>query len=382
MRVMIALTTNKKQAKINMNNQNKILCLGLILVLGLSTCKVQNSNPNSIKGLKDYYKKYFHIGVAVGPQTLKGDEAELVLREFSSITPENAMKMGPIHPAENRWFWRDADSIVNFAQQHGLRVRGHNLLWHEQAPNWMFTDAEGKQVSREVLLARLKDHITTVVNRYKGKIYAWDVVNEAIDDDSKKFLRDTKWYQIIGDDFIAKAFEYAHAADPEALLFYNDYNTERPEKRDRIYKLLKQLKDANVPIHGVGLQAHWSIFEPTEKELRDAIEMYSSLGLQIHFTEVDMSVYPWEKDRRTKRPGEPDSLTPELEQKQVEQYAKVFSIFREYKKHITSVTFWNVSDRYTWLDTYPVPGRKNYPLLFDTNMQRKRAYTEVVNFKK
>ena len=292
------------------------------------------------------------------------------------------MKMGPIHPRENVYNWRDADSIVNFAQKHGLRVRGHNLCWHEQAPDWMFKDVQGNQVTKEVLLKRLKDHITTVVNRYKGKIYAWDVVNEAIDDDSRNFLRNSQWYQICGEDFIAKAFEYAHEADPKALLFYNDYNSERPEKRERIYKLLKKLVDAKVPIHGVGLQAHWSIYEPTEQELRDAIEKYSSLGLQIHFTEVDMSVYPWEKERRAKRQGENDALTPALEQKQVDQYAKVFRIFREYKKNITSVTFWNVSDRYTWLDTYPVPGRKNYPLLFDTNLQRKKAYQEVVNFNK
>lgn len=351
----------------------------MLLIL---SCSVKKDISNSsIKGLKDYYKSFFPVGVAVGPQTLNGEEAALLLREFNSVTAENAMKMGPIHPEENRFFWRDADSIVNFAQKHGLKVRGHALLWHEQTPNWMFTDKEGKQVSREVLLQRLKNHITTVVSRYKGKIYAWDVVNEAIDDNSNNFLRNSLWLQIIGEDFIAKAFEYAHAADPEALLFYNDYNTERPEKRDRIYKLLKQLKDAKVPLDGVGLQAHWSIYEPSEQELRDAVEKYSSLGLQIHFTELDMSVYPWEKERRAKRAGESDVLTPELEQKQIEKYAMVFKVFREYREHITSVTFWNISDRYSWLDTYPVPGRKNYPLLFDTTLQPKKAYWEVVNFK-
>ncbi|WP_207428550.1 endo-1,4-beta-xylanase [Pedobacter sp. SYSU D00535] len=368
-----------------MKRSSILLIANFLLIAALAGCSVKQQYQADrliTKGLKDYYKDYFPIGVAVGPQTLKGDEAELLLREFNSITAENAMKMGPIHPRENEYFWRDADSIVNFAQKHGLRVRGHNLLWHEQAPEWMFKDSQGNQVSRDVLLARLKDHIYTVVKRYKGKIYAWDVVNEAIDDNPDDFLRKTKWLEIIGEDFIAKAFQFAHEADPDALLFYNDYNTERPEKRDRIYTLLKQLVDAKVPIHGVGLQAHWSIFEPTEKELREAIEKYSSLGLQIHFTEVDMSVYPWEKERRAKRSGENDQLTPELEQKQIAQYKMVFDIFREYRKHITSVTFWNVSDRYTWLDTYPVSGRKNYPLLFDTKLERKKAYWEVVNFKK
>jgi endo-1,4-beta-xylanase len=332
------------------------------------------------KGLKDYYKKFFPIGVAVGPQSLTGDEASLILQQFNSLTPENAMKMGPIHPEENRYFWRDADSIVNFAQAHGLRVRGHNLCWHQQTPRWLFRDSSGKNVTKEVLLQRLKDHITTVVNRYKGKIYAWDVVNEAIDDDSTKFLRNSLWYQICGDEFIAKAFEYAHAADPDAVLFYNDYNTERPEKRERVYKLLKMLVDAKIPINAVGIQAHWSIFEPSEKDLRATIERFSSLGLKVQVTELDMSIYPWEKNRRAKTEGETDAYTPELEQKQIEQYKKVFEIFREYKSKITGVTFWNISDRHTWLDGYPVPGRKNYPLLFDKDLKPKKAYWEVVKF--
>jgi len=330
--------------------------------------------------LKDSYKNFFPIGVAVGPRNLTGPDADLILQQFNSVTPENAMKMGPIHPEENRYNWKDADAIVDFAQQHGLKVRGHNLCWHEQTPRWLFTDSTGKTVSKEVLLKRLKDHITEVVTRYKGKIYQWDVVNEAIDDNPNNFLRDSKWYQICGEEFIVKAFEYAHAADPAAQLIYNDYNTERPEKRDRIYKLVKKLTDAHVPIDGVGLQGHWSIYEPTEKELRDAIDKFSSLGLKVQITELDMSVYPWEKERRAKRPDESDAYTPEIEQKQQEQYKKVFSIFREKKKTITGVTFWNVSDKNTWLDTYPVPGRKNYPLLFDTNLKPKKAYWDVVKF--
>jgi len=290
------------------------------------------------------------------------------------------MKMGPIHPAEDRYNWRDADSIVAFAQLHHIKVRGHNLCWHEQTPFWLFKDKEGKQVTKEVLLQRLKDHITTVVNRYKGKIYAWDVVNEAIDDDSTKFLRNSLWYQICGDDFIVKAFEYAHAADPEAKLFYNDYNTERPEKRERVYQLLKKLVDAKVPIDGVGIQAHWSIYEPSKADLEKTIKEFSSLGLKIQVTELDISLYPWEKERRKLRPGEKGELTPELEQKQADHYAEVFKIFRKYKKVVTGVTFWNISDRYTWLDNYPVPGRKNFPLLFDQNLQPKKAYQGVTNF--
>ncbi|WP_426060908.1 endo-1,4-beta-xylanase [Hymenobacter sp. B1770] len=332
------------------------------------------------KGLKDYYKPYFPVGVAVSPQGLKGAEGELIKQQFNSITPENAMKMGPIHPEENRYDWKDSDEIIKFAQDNKLLVRGHNLLWHEQTPKWLFKNADGSTVSKAVLLKRLKSHIDTVVKRYKGKIYAWDVVNEAISDNPKEFLRNSEWYKICGEDFIAKAFEYAHAADPKAVLFYNDYNTERPEKRERIFRLLKKLKDAKVPIDAVGLQGHWSLQEPTEPELRAALDQYKSLGLKIQITELDVSIYPWEKDRRAKRPDESDAYTPELEQKQAEQYKMFFKVFRDYKDVLTGVTFWNISDKYTWLDTYPVAGRKNYPLLFDQNQKPKKAFYEVVNF--
>ncbi len=356
--------------------------LSFILILLLDAIIHLSAQPVQSKGLKDYYKNYFPVGVAVSAQDLKNPgEAALILSQFNSLTPENAMKMGPIHPEENRYNWKDADSIVAFAQAHGLKVRGHNLCWHEQTPKWLFRDSVGNLVTKDVLLKRLKDHITTVVNRYKGKVYAWDVVNEAIDDDSTKFLRNSLWYQICGEDFIAKAFEYAHEADPKAILFYNDYNSERPEKRERVYRLLKNLVDAKVPINAVGIQAHWSVYEPEPEQLVVTIKKFASLGLKVQVTELDMSIYPWEKNRRAKRPGEADAYTPELEQKQIDKYAGVFKIFREYRNVTTGVTFWNISDKHTWLDGYPVPGRKNYPLLFDEHLQPKKAYWRVVDFK-
>src|SRR5580765_3250875 len=182
------------------------------------------ATKDSVKGLKDYYKKYFPIGVSVMPSNLKGDEGELILQQFNSLTPENSMKMAPIHPEENRYNWNDADSLVAFAQRNGLQLRGHTLCWHNQTPQWLFKDSAGNTVTKEILLRRLKDHITAVVSRYKGKIYAWDVVNEAISDKPDEYLRPSQWYQICGEDYIAKAFEYAHEADPNAVLFYNDYN--------------------------------------------------------------------------------------------------------------------------------------------------------------
>jgi endo-1,4-beta-xylanase len=357
----------------------KITLATLLLSLFISMCLSTNAQDSN-KGLKDYYKSYFPMGVAIRPQSVAGPEAELILKHFESVTAENAMKMGPIHPKEDEFFWADADAIVNFAQTNKLKIRGHTLCWHNQTPTWLFKDAQGADVTKDVLLKRLKDHITAVVGRYKGKIYAWDVVNEVIDDDDSKYFRESPWYKICGEEFVAKAFEYAHAADPNALLFYNDYNTESAGKRERIYKMLKGLLDKKVPIHGVGLQAHWSIFSPTEQELRQSVEKFSSLGLKIQFTELDISVYQSEHSRRERRVDESDAFSPEMEAKQTEQYKMVFKVFREYKDKITGVTFWNVSDKSSWLDNFPVRGRKNYPLLFDQNFQPKKVYWEVVRF--
>jgi endo-1,4-beta-xylanase len=363
----------------------KRLILSTILCLSLPACfsesaKAVNSGSGALasdtaSGLKDHYRNFFPIGVSVSPSSLNGPDAKLILKHFSSLTAENVMKMGPIHPEEGRFFWDNADKIVNFAQEHGLLVRGHTLCWHQQTPAWMFRDGSGNPVTKEVLLARLKDHIMQVVKRYKGKVYAWDVVNEAVDDSESKGLRESEWYKICGEEFIAKAFQWAHEADPDAQLFYNDYNTEFPAKRDKIYQLLKGLLDNGVPINGIGLQGHWSLKNPSEKNLREAIEKFSSLGLKIQITELDVSVYS-----SNEKTAENQVFTQEKEQLQMDQYKMIFRIFREYRKEITGVTFWNISDRSSWLDNFPVRGRKNYPLLFDQNLQPKKAYREVIDF--
>ena len=337
------------------------------------------SPVDSSKGLKDYFAKYFTMGVAVSPRSLQTDEAGLILKNFSSITPENAMKMGPIHPRENEYFWRDSDSIVAFAKNNHLKIRGHNLCWHNQAPRWIFTNTAGDTVSKETLLQRLKEHITTVVSRYKGIIYAWDVVNEAISDKPGEYLRNSAWLRICGEEFIAKAFEYAHEADSDALLFYNDYNEINAVKRDKIYKLVKSLKDAGVPIHGIGLQGHWAINEPSEVDLTNTIKRFVDLGLKIQVTELDISVYNKEHNTRERKTEDSNTeFTSEKEAAQIEMYKRCFTVFEKYKKQITGITFWNISDRSSWLDNFPVRGRKDYPLLFDKNLQPKKAFWEVV----
>ena len=340
-----------------------------------------NSVADSTKGLKDFYKDYFTIGVAVSPRALKTDEAGLILQHFNSMTAENAMKMGPIHPAENVYNWDGADSIAAFAKRNNLKLRGHTLCWHNQTPDWFFKDGEGKPVTKEVLLQRLKDHINTVVKRYKGAIYAWDVVNEVISDKPDEYFRNSEFYKICGEDFVAKAFQYAHEADPDALLFYNDYNEINATKREKIFRLVKGLKDAGVPVHGVGLQGHWAINEPSEQQLDSTISRFAQSGLKVQITELDISVYPKEHNARDRKLSDYDTtFTPEKQKKQIEIYKMCFKIFRKYKNVLTGVTFWNISDRHSWLDNFPVRGRKDYPLLFDKDLKPKKAYGEVVKF--
>ena len=363
-----------------------IYLFALIVLFLFQQCgnsKQISSTSNASKaevGLKDYFKDYFTIGVAVSPQSLKTDEAGLIVQEFNSMTAENAMKMGPIHPFEKVYNWAGGDSIAAFAKRNNMKLRGHTLCWHNQTRRWFFTDSvTGKQVTKEVLLQRLKEHITTVVSRYKGTIYAWDVVNEAISDNKDEFLRPSLFHQICGDEFIAKAFQWAHEADPNALLFYNDYNEINAVKREKIIRMIKELKAKGVPIHGVGLQGHWAINEPSKEQLEQTLKDFSELGLPLHITELDISIYPKEHNARERKVQDYDTVfTAEKELKQMEVYKNCFELFKKYKKSVSSVTFWNISDRRSWLDNFPVRGRKDYPLLFDAQLKPKKVYWEVV----
>lgn len=360
-----------------------LMALATVAFVQCTTPGKTQTGGSAEKGLKDYYKDYFMMGVAVSPRSLKTDEARLITREFESLTPENAMKMGPIHPSENFYYWKDADAIADFAKANNKKLRGHCLVWHNQSPSWFFTDSTtGKQVTKDVLMKRLKDHITTVVSRYKGTIYAWDVVNEAISDKQDEYFRPSLFYQICGEEFVAKAFEWAHAADPKALLFYNDYNEISPVKREKIIRMIKDLQAKAVPIHGVGLQGHWAVNEPGREQLDKTLNDFASLKLNMQITELDISVYPKEHESRSRKTAadEDTSFSAEKENKQMEVYKMCFELFRKYKKDITAVTFWNISDRYSWLDNFPVQGRKDHPLLFDQNLARKKAYDAVVNF--
>lgn len=327
---------------------------------------------NKVPNLHEAYQGIFRIGAAVSTKTIRS-EGNFIAQHYNSITAENQMKFGEIHPEEERYTFEAADEIMDFAMQNGIAVRGHTLVWHNQTSDWVFEDASGGKANKEMVLMRMREHIRTVVGRYRGKVYAWDVVNEAIEDEADLVMRNTQWLEIVGEDYIRHAFEAAHDADPNARLFYNDYNETEPVKRDKTYHLIRSLKDKGVPIHGIGMQGHWNIYGPPLDEIRQAIELYASLDMELHITELDLSMFQFE-DRRT------DLLVPteQMVELQEQRYVDIFSLFREYQDIITSVTFWGAADNYTWLDNFPVRGRKNWPFLFDGDLQPKQAFWRVI----
>lgn len=375
--------TNTNKHKFSRRNFLKNVGLG-VGVLGLGGCMDNGNNPILSKGGKTMpddipsvaqaYRDYFDIGAAVSPESIISHE-KLLKKHFNSITAENCMKMGAVHPAGETWDFDAADRLVKFAQQNRMKIRGHTLIWHKLSPDWIFQDQNSVNVSAEVLLGRMKDHITAVLDHFRGEIYCWDVVNEAVADEGDELLRISPWSDIIGPEYIAKAFQFAHAVDPEVLLFYNDYNATIPHKRDKILRLLKQLKDQGAPIHGLGLQGHWTIHHPSRDEIRRALDLYSQLDLQIQITELDLSVFRHGDHRQDLK-----SPTEQMLRLQEEYYVDIFEIFRQYKGLITSVTLWGVADNHTWLDNNPVKNRKDWPLLFDAHHQPKKFLPRLVDF--
>ena len=333
------------------------------------------------KGLKDAYRDYFSVGVAINRRNLTSEEQINLIREnFNSITCENEMKPVSVHPAEGVWTWDAADSIADFCRKNGLKLRGHNLCWHNQFCEWMFVDKKGREVSKEVFYKRLREHIHTVVNRYKDVVYCWDVVNEAIADGGSgrrgqepNPYRESRLWKLCGDEFIAKAFEYAHEADPDALLFYNDYNAADPTKRDRIYNMVKKMKEAGVPIDGIGMQGHYNIYGPSMEDVEAAIEKYATLVDHIHFTEVDIRTNT-EMGGQLQFSRQGSQLREDIRAMHTDQYDKLFRVLRKHKDEVDCVTFWNLSDKDSWI------GERNYPLLIDKDLKKKPVYYVVRDF--
>ncbi|MBQ0022762.1 MAG: endo-1,4-beta-xylanase [Prevotellaceae bacterium] len=336
-------------------------------------------------GLKDTYKDYFKVGVALNNRNLDEASQKIILTNYNSVTCENAMKSGELHPQEDVWKWEQADEIANFCRKNNIKMRGHCLVWHSQFCEWMFTDKKGKEVSKEVFYQRLRDHIHTVVNRYKDIVYCWDVVNEAMADGNgggprwggnrqePSPYRQSRLFQKFGDEFIAKAFEFAHEADPNAILFYNDYNAADPAKRDRIYNMVKKMKDAGVPITGIGMQGHYNIYGPSMEDVEAAIVKYSELVDNIHFTELDIRANQ-EMGGQLQFSREGVAIKDHIKAMHTDQYVSLFKVLRKHKDVVKVVTFWNLSDKDSWV------GTANYPLLVDKDLNYKDGYYAVRDF--
>ena len=310
----------------------------------------------------------------------------LLTAQFGMVTPENCMKPDALQRQSGQWRFEQADRFVDFARSKDLKVVGHCLVWakDDRTPAWFYLDGE-KPASKEVLLARMKSYIDTVAGRYRGKIAMWDVVNEALADGGG-YLRESGWTRACGEEFIAKAFEYAHAADPDALLIYNDYNNELDGKREQMLKLLADLRVRKAPVHAIGLQGHYELDKVPYAELEKTLIALRAAGMKAVVSELDIDVIPrsrWWADggkhraEMAKINPYADGCPPEILARQAEQYAKLFALFRRYPDVIIRVSFWNLHDGQSWLNDFPWK-RVNHPLLFDRQGQPKPAYHSVL----
>nr|WP_321408628.1 endo-1,4-beta-xylanase [uncultured Carboxylicivirga sp.] len=369
----------------------------LLLVLAalqLIACNgPQHANKET---LKDAFTGKFYIGTALNEWQITGrDTASLnVAKEhFNAIVAENCMKSGEIQPEEGVFDFSLADKFVDFGEQHNMFITGHCLIWHSQAPRWFFTDSLGNDVSREVLIGRMKTHIETVVGRYKGRIKGWDVVNEAIVEDGS--FRKSKFYQIVGEDFIKLAFQFAHEADPDAELYYNDYNEWYPGRRDAIVKMIKKFKADGIRIDGIGMQGHIGMSGPSIEEYEEAITAYANEGMKVMVTELDMSILPNPRFgdigadistnfeyRKEINPYEDGIVPLEKQNEWDSRMVEFFNLFLKHSDDITRVTLWGVNDRTSWKNNFPVRGRTDYPLLFDRENQPKSIVGKLIDLAK
>jgi endo-1,4-beta-xylanase len=326
------------------------------------------------------------IGAAVGTRTLDRPElAVFIAEQFSCVTAENEMKPVSVQRVRGSFTFERADRIVTFANDHNMKVVGHTLCWHTQAPQWLFRDDGGWPLRRESALANLKEHIETVVKHYRGRVKGWDVVNEAINDAAEPDLRDTPARRAIGDDFVLKAFQFAHEADPGAELYYNDYGIDVGGKRERALRLVRQIKQAGVRIDAVGIQGHWALQSPSLAEIERGIQAFISEGVKVMITEMDIDVLPRNRGlgadlNATEREGRDPyraGLPDEVQRALADRYGAFFEMFVRYPQ-VARVTFWGVNDGNSWLNNFPVRGRTNHPLLFDRQSQPKPAYSAVV----
>ena len=352
----------------------------------------ENAADGAQPSLHEAFAGAFLVGAALAPdQFFERDSVAtaLVKKHFSSITSENVLKWAEVQPEPGRYDWRAADRFVEFGEENDMFIVGHTLVWHNQTPEWVFQDGDGQPLDREALLERMRNHIHTVVGRYKGRIDGWDVVNEALNEDGT--LRETPWMRIIGEDYLEKAFQFAHEADPDAELYYNDYSLENPAKRDGAVRLVQGLLDKGIPVAGIGTQGHHMLPSdmPSVEAQEATIEAFADLGVDVMITELDIAVLPrpqrhWGADitqsaeLRDELNPYPDALPDSMQQALAQRYADLFAVFLEHQDKISRVTFWGVRDSDSWLNNWPIRGRTSYPLLFDKEGRPKPAFYSVV----
>lgn len=357
---------------------------------------------NTQKTLKDAYKNAFKVGCSVNDAVVQGRDAasqQIVTQQFNSITPENVLKAETVNPRPGVWNFSQADAFVKFGEDNKMFIVGHTLVWHNQTPDWFFTDADGKPKTHDAMVEQLRSYIETVVSRYKGHINAWDVVNEVIDNDGS--YRPTTWVKGIGngDELVKLAFRFASQYAPGTELYYNDFNVWRPTKRDGIARMIRMLQKEGIRIDGVGIQGHWGLDYPKNEYIEAAIDTFAKLGVKVMITELDVDVLPITKEGQLIGKIMNDSqwqleefkafldpyrkgLPADVEQQLTKRYAELFNIFYKKRDKIDRVTVWGLHDGMSWKNDYPVPGRINYPLLFRRDKTPKPAFDAVVSIPK
>lgn len=372
-----------------MNTRRIIFALSFVSMLFSCVAQSQTNQVNQ-QSLKKAFEHKFLIGVAMNANQITGLDSigdNVIINDFSSIVAENCMKSGMIQPEEGKFDFSLSDRFVNFGEKHKLYITGHTLIWHSQTPKWFFTDNNGQPVTREVLIDRMHKHIATVVGRYKGRVKGWDVVNEAINDDGS--YRESPFYKIIGKDFIKLAFQFAHEADPNAQLYYNDYNMAMAGKREGVVKMVGDLKRDGVKIDAIGMQSHLGLEFPTLDEFEKSILAYSSLGVKVMMTELDLSILPspwtttganvsdkaaYQKKMNPYQKGVPTEKYAEWEK----VYLDFFKLFIKHQDKISRVTLWGLTDGDSWKNDWPIRGRTDYPLLYDRNHQPKPIVSKII----
>ena len=365
------------------------LFCGIVCLIGCNNILSENSNET--RSLSNHFKNHFHIGAAINENTILGNDnksKEIVVSEFNSITPENSLKWMFIQPLPGKFDFKVSDKYVNIGSKNGMYTVGHALIWHAQLAEFM-QNIDNKDET----LFHVKNHINTLMNRYKGKIDAWDVVNEAFEEDGS--FRESVFYKNLGKNYIEDVFVLAAKVDPEVDLIYNDYNLYKSEKRLAVINMVNKFKANGTKIDGVGVQAHWDLNTPSINEIENIILDFHETGILVSFTELDISVLPnpWEmigaevNQNFSKFEGDPkmnpypNGLPNNIQDKLAKRYEDIFKLFLKHSDKINRVTFWGVIDKYSWLNDWPIKGRTNYPLLFDKDYKSKKAYYKLLELK-